>query len=70
MSPQELHRPNRDFPARGQVGKGNLQVHSQKDQRCGCSVCEQTFATTRGTIFYRLRHALEVARQVDYLAGI
>jgi transposase-like protein len=44
-----------DCPARGQVGKGNLHSHSLKDQRCICDVCNQTFATTRGTIFYRLR---------------
>jgi len=55
MNPQELFCPNIDCPARGQVGKGNIHVHSQKDKRCICNVCGQTFATTRGTIFYRLR---------------
>ena len=44
-----------------QKGKGNIQVHSQKDQRCLCNVCGQTFATTKGTIFYRFRHAPELA---------
>ena len=53
-----------DCPARGQTGKGNLEVHSQKDQRCLCNVCGQTFATTKGTIFYRLRHAPELVIQV------
>jgi transposase-like protein len=42
-------------PARGQTGKGNIHVHSQMDKRCICDVCGQTFATTRETIFYRLR---------------
>ena len=55
MNPHELFCPNMDCPARGQVGKGNIHVHSQKEKRCLCDVCEQTFATTRGTIFYRLR---------------
>jgi transposase-like protein len=55
MNPQELFCPNIDCPARGQVGKGNIHTHSLKDKRCICDVCEQTFATTRGTIFYRLR---------------
>ena len=55
MNPQELFCPNRDCPARGQVGKENIHVHSQKDQRCICEVCGQTFTTTTGTIFYRLR---------------
>lgn len=29
-----------------------------------CKVCGQTFATTQGTIFYRLRHAPERVIQV------
>jgi len=52
---QELFCPNIACPARGQVGKGNIHVHSQKDKRGICDVCEQTFTTTTGTIFYRLR---------------
>ena len=55
MNPQELFCPNLDCPARGQTGKGNIHTHSWKDQRCICDVCKQTFATTTGTIFYRLR---------------
>ncbi len=55
MHPHELFCPNIDCAARGQVGKGNIHTHSLKDKRCICDVCEQTFATTRGTIFYRLR---------------
>jgi len=55
MNPQQLFCPNLDCPARGQVGKANIRVHSQKDKRCLCEVCGQTFTTTTGTIFYRLR---------------
>lgn len=55
MNPRELFCPNMDCPARGQVGQGNIHTHSLKDKRCMCDVCEQTFVTTRGTIFYRLR---------------
>ena len=64
MNPQELFCPNMDCPARGQKGKGNLHVHSQQEKRCLCNVCGQTFAVTRGTIFYRLRHAPELVMQV------
>lgn len=67
MNPQELFCPNMDCPARGQKGKGNLQIHSQKDKRCICEVCGQTFAVTKGTIFYRLRHAPELVIQVIIL---
>lgn len=55
MNPQELFCPNMDCAARGQVGKGNIHTHSLKDKRCICDVCKQTFASTTGTIFYRLR---------------
>jgi hypothetical protein len=53
VNPQELFCPNIACPARGQAGKGNVHVHSQKDKRCICEVCGQTFTTTTGTIFYR-----------------
>jgi transposase-like protein len=55
MNPQELFCPNMDCPARGQIGKGNIQVHSQKEQRWICDVCQRTFTTSKGPIFYRLR---------------
>jgi transposase-like protein len=55
MNPQDIFCPNIDCPARGQTGKGNIGIHSQKDQRYKCDVCQQTFTTTKGTIFYRLR---------------
>ena len=64
MNPQKLFCPNMDCPARGQVGKDNIHVHSQKDKRCICEVCGQTFTTTTGTLFYRLRHAPELVIQV------
>lgn len=67
MNPQELFCPNMDCPARGQVGKGNIHVHSQKDKRCICAVCGQTFTTTTGTIFYRLRSDPQLVRWVIVL---
>jgi len=39
------------------VGKGNIGVHSQKDQRYICHACGKTFAATKGTVFYRRRLA-------------
>jgi transposase-like protein len=64
MNPQKLFCPNLDCPARGQIGKGNIHPHSLKEKRCICEVCGQTFATTTGTLFYRLRHAPELVLQV------
>lgn len=56
MNPQKVFCPNMECPARGQSGKGNIHVHSQKDERYYCAVCEQTFSASKGTIFYRLRY--------------
>src|SRR3972149_2978692 len=55
MNPHDIFCPNIDCAARGQIGKGNIGVHSQKDERYICNECQQTFTTTKGTIFYRLR---------------
>jgi transposase-like protein len=55
MNPEQQFCPNIDCPARGQTGAGNITVHSQKEKRCHCKVCGQTFATSKGTLFYRLR---------------
>ena len=55
MNPQTLFCPNYACPARGHVGEGNIHPHSQIEQRCRCDVCDTTFSTTKGTIFYRLR---------------
>ena len=56
MNPDEIFCPNMECPARGQTGKGNIHVHSQKDKRFICAVCQETFTASKGTIFYRLRH--------------
>jgi transposase-like protein/IS1 family transposase len=57
MDPQQVFCPNRECPARGQVGEGNISIHSQKEQRYRCQVCGKTFAARTGTAFYRLRTA-------------
>jgi transposase-like protein len=44
--------------------EGNITIHSQKERRFKCSVCRKTFAATKGTPFYRLRHADERFTQV------
>lgn len=55
MNPEELFCLNLSCPARGQIGKGNIGVHSEKEERCICHECGETFAATKGTIFHRLR---------------
>jgi transposase-like protein len=55
MNLEKTFCPNLECPARGQCGKGNLSVHSHKEKRCYCNVCQQTFSVSKGTIFYRLK---------------
>jgi transposase-like protein len=64
MNPQTQFCHNPDCRARGQVGQGNIRVHSQVDQRYRCTTCGQTFAATKGTPFYRLRTAADVVTLV------
>jgi len=67
MNPQEIFCPNMACPARGQTGKGNIHVHSQKDKRFICDVCQDTFTTSKGTIFYRLRNDPKIVMYVIIL---
>src|SRR3954451_8678124 len=55
MDPQQAFCPNLACPARGQVGKGNIGVHSRIEQRYHCAVCDSTFSARDGTVFFRSR---------------
>jgi transposase-like protein len=55
MDPTTTFCPNGDCPARGQIGQGNIGIHSQKEQRFICHACQKTFSARTGTVFYRLR---------------
>lgn len=60
MHPQEQFCHNKDCPARGQIGKGNITVHSQKDQRYRCTVCKSTFTSSKGTELFGLKKNVEL----------
>jgi len=64
MDPQQVFCPQTDCPARGQSGKGNIGVHSQKEKRFICRACQQTFSARQGTAFFRLRTAEELVTVV------
>ena len=59
MDPTGVFCPNFDCHARGQIGRGNIGIHSQKEQRFICKECRKTFSATKGTVFYRLHTAAE-----------
>src|SRR3712207_4622329 len=69
MNPQAVWCPNLACPARGQVGQGNIGVHSQKEQRYRCTVCEKTFGARTGTIFHRRRTDEAIITQVITLVS-
>lgn len=60
MNPQEQFCPNNDCCARGEVGKGNIGIHSQKDRRYRCKVCGKTFSETKGTALYGIKKSAEL----------
>src|SRR3989304_7177863 len=64
MNPHDIFCPNIDCPARGQIGRGNIGVHSQEDKRYICDVGQQTFTATKAMIFYRLRTDPKLVLQV------
>src|SRR5918996_3803417 len=55
MNPTTIFCPNVACPARGQMGQGNIGIHSRKDRRFICTQCCKTFSATKSTVFYRLR---------------
>jgi transposase-like protein len=64
MDPQTQFCHNLDCPARGQVGQGNIHIHSRADRRYQCTTCGRTFAETRGTPYYRKPIAHDVITTV------
>ena len=60
MDPTQVFCPNEACPARGQVGKGNIKVHSRKEARYRCTVCEKTFSARQETMFYRKKRPEEI----------
>ena len=64
MDPQTQFCHNPDCTARGQLGLGNITIHSRKEQRYRCSTCGRTFAATRDTPFYRLKNSADLVTLV------
>jgi hypothetical protein len=58
-----------DCCARGQIGEGNIRIHSRKRARYRCTVCNKTFSARVGTLFFRRRIAEETITQVVTLVS-
>lgn len=55
MNSHTVWCPNSACPASGHLGKGNITIHSQKEQRYRCSLCCKTFGARTATPFHRRR---------------
>jgi transposase-like protein len=55
MNPDKQFCPNPDCVARGQVGAGNIGLHSHTERRYVCHRCGRTFSDSKGTAWYRLK---------------
>jgi transposase-like protein len=62
---QFCHDP--DCTARGQLGLGNIHIHSRKERRYRCTTCGRTFVATRDTPFYRLKRSVDLVSLVIIL---
>src|SRR5437870_9975942 len=52
--------PNETCSARGQIGEGNIRIHSYRPERYRCQRCKKTFSARRGTMFEGLRTSTEL----------
>ncbi len=64
MNRHEQFCQNDECRLRGQLGKGNIVIHSKADKRYRCKVCGQTFTETKGTPFFHLKMSAEIVALV------
>jgi len=69
MNPEATFCPNSACSARGQVGQGNIRVHSLKERRYRCMTCNRTFSETSGTALYRIKKPHQDFMRVVTLLG-
>ena len=60
MNASQVFCPNLECKARGQVGQGNIVIHSRSRPRYRCKTCRNTFSAKEGTLFAGLRKPTEV----------
>jgi len=69
MNPQKTFCPNPACSASGQVGQGNIRVHSVKERRYRCTTCDKTFSETSGTALYGIKKPHQDFTRVVTLLG-
>src|SRR5436305_4276142 len=64
MDPSQQFCPNETCRARGQIGEGNIRIHSYHPQRYRCWTCKKTCSVRRGTMMEGLRTDEETVTRV------
>src|SRR5258708_20492742 len=67
MDASQQFCPNETCSARGQIGEGNIRIHSYHPQRYRCRTCKKTFSARRGTMMEGLRTPAELVMRVIIL---
>lgn len=60
MNPKAQFCPNSACHASGEIGAGNIRIHSQKKRRYKCTCCGKTFTESKGTAVYGLKKPSEL----------
>lgn len=60
MNPKQQFCHEESCHASGQVGQGNIVIHSRADKRYKCKCCGKTFTESKGTAVYGLKKAPEL----------
>lgn len=69
MDPTKTPCPNPDCSLYEKTGRGNVRLHSKKENRLRCRNCGKTFSARKGTLFYRRHYDEEtITRVVTLLA--
>lgn len=69
MNAEEQFCSNANCPSVGQIGQGNIRVHSYEERRYRCLTCKKTFSHTTGTPLFGLKKGLALFELVITLLG-
>jgi transposase-like protein len=69
VHPQSQFCPNSACPEREHIGRGNITIHSQREQRYRNTFCGRTFSACTGTPFYRQHYAPDLITLVVTLVA-
>jgi transposase-like protein len=67
MDPLQQFCPKTTCHASGQVGQGNIVIHSRKERRYKCTCCQKTFSERTGTAVFGIKKPVSLFVQVTIL---